>query len=70
MGANRRQLTNCLRHDFARGNDIRDDTLANIKIALVFAKIANVVRLGKYPPNFRAQSQRVRKQLKDYVPIG
>lgn len=58
-----------LGHGAARRNEVRDNTLIDVEVPLVFAEIANLMRLVEDPPGLRTKSQGVRQHLKDNVTL-
>ena len=54
----------------ARNDEIGDDALVQVEVALVFAEIANVMALGQNAPDLWLQTQRVRQKLKNNVAVA
>jgi hypothetical protein len=65
----RRQCLQGTIHCFARDDEIPDQSLVHVEIALVLTLVSYVVAFREHAPNLRAKPEGVRKHLKDDVPI-
>ena len=54
----------------AGGNEVADDALVDIQIALVLAEVANLVALRKHAPDLRPKSKCVWQKLEYDVAIS
>lgn len=64
-----RQTIQSLRKRATRRDQVFDETLLDVQVALVFAQIADLVALGQHAPDLRPQSERVREYLKNDVAV-
>ena len=64
-----RQTIQSLRKRATRRDQVFDETLLDVQVALVFAQVADFVALGQHAPDLGPQSERVRENLKNDVAV-
>ena len=57
------------RDDLARLDQVGQQALVDKQIAFVLSTIADVMALGKHPPHFRSEAERVLEGLKHDVSV-
>lgn len=57
-------------NDAARGNQVGDDTLIDLQVALVFTGIADFMALCEHTPDFRPEAEGMRQHLEDDVSVA
>jgi len=55
--------------DLARLDQVGQQALVDRQIAFVLSAIADIMTLGKHPPHFRTEAERVREHLKHDVSV-
>ena len=64
-----RQGVEAGRDGLARLDQVAEEPLVDMEVALVLSAVAEVVGVRQNPPDLRPEAQRVRQDLEDDVPI-
>ena len=65
----RLQRVDLFRDRGACSDDVLDDPLVDIEVALILAEIADFMAFGKNAPHLRSEPERVRQHLKNDVAV-
>ena len=60
MASIKPEFVQCRRDGMTSRDQVGKNALINVKIAFVFAKVANLVTLGQHSPHLRSETERVR----------